>query len=92
MLDVIVVKLTVSEDVVHVMFRAPPFQAETSNDCSHDSAVLQEKWMSVVSHRVANPTRDDLGKGKQQNTYDRAFGCASDHQSRKQGNTKGNLT
>ena len=64
MLDVIIVQFAVREDVVHVVLRAPPLKAVAAGDCGHDSAVFHEEGVTVVCHWVADPTRDDLGKGE----------------------------
>lgn len=50
MLDVLVIKLAVSENMVHVVLGAPPLKAVSTDDGGYDSSVLHKQWMSVVGH------------------------------------------
>lgn len=78
-LNVLVVKLAVSEDVVHVVFGAPPFKTESSCQACCDSAVFHEPRMAVVGHWVTDPAWNHLSESEKQNAYNCAFSRACDH-------------
>lgn len=49
-LNVLIVKCAICENVMHVVFWAPPFQTISTGQGRNNSTVLHEEWMSVVSH------------------------------------------
>jgi hypothetical protein len=78
MLNILVVFTNVGEHVMHVVLGGPPLQRKTSQKCSFSSTEKVQVFISVMCGRVSNPTNQNLGEGKAENTYDSDGTCEAD--------------
>ncbi len=89
MLDVLVVLANISEHVMHVVFGAPPFDREPSQQRSFNSSENVQGFVAAVRARVAHPPHQHLRQGETDDAQRVVFGDETDdphagHQQEKQ--------